>query len=210
MHLSKKLTQLALFLTALPLAAVAGDAGTMYTQLGTNGLGIGYAASVSNSWAVRGQYNTMKQSYSGDVGSYGPGSALEVKIDFDSLQLLGDWYPAGDGFRLSGGVVFNNNKITVTGTGQVNGVNGTVNGQIKMSESAAPYIGIGYSTKPKVAKGFGFTFDAGVMFQDPKATLTATGGPTAADIAVGQRQMQEAADNFKNMPVLSLGLSYSF
>lgn len=192
------------------MAALAGDGGVVYTQLGTNGLGIGYAASVGADWAVRGQYNTLQQSFSGDVGDFGPGSALDVKIDFNSLQLLGDWYPARDGFRVSGGVVFNNNKITLNGIGQVNGVNGTVNGEIKMSDGVAPYLGIGYSTKPTLAKGLGFNFDLGVMFQTPKATLTATGGPSAADVAAEQVKMQDAADKLKNMPVLAIGLSYAF
>lgn len=213
MRLSTKIAQLALVLGTLPMVpmvAMAGDAGTLYTQIGTNGLGIGYAASVSDTWAVRGQYNTLKQSFSGDVGDFGPGSSLEVKIDFNSLQLVGDWYPAGDGFRVSGGVVFNNNKITVAGNGQVNGVAGTVNGEIKMSDGVSPYLGIGYSTKPKVAKGLGFNFDLGVMFQNPKASLTATGGPSAADVAAERAQMQEAVDKLKYMPVLALGISYAF
>lgn len=210
MKLSTKIAQIALVLGTLPVAAMAGDTGTVYTQIGTNGLGIGYAASVSEDWAVRGQYNTMKQSFSGDVGDFGSGSTLDVKIDFNSLQLVGDWYPMGDGLRVSGGVVFNNNKITLSGTGQVNGVNGTVNGEVKMSDGVAPYLGIGYSTKPKMAKGLGFNFDLGVMFQNPKATLTATGGPSAADIAAEQAQMQDAVDKLKYMPVLALGISYSF
>lgn len=210
MKLSKKIAQLALVLGTLPAAALAGDVGTVYTQLGTNGLGLGYAASVSDDWAVRGQYNTMKQSFSGDVGDFGSGSSLDVKIDFNSLQLVGDWYPMGEGFRVSGGVVFNNNKITVNGTGNVDGTNGTVNAEIKMSDGVAPYLGIGYSTKPKVAKGLGFNFDLGVMVQNPKATLTATGGPTPTQIANEQAQMQDAVDKLKYMPVLALGISYSF
>ncbi|MDP3651995.1 MAG: hypothetical protein Q8R67_09965 [Rhodoferax sp.] len=210
MKLSTKIAQLALVLGALPVAALAGDTGTVYTQLGTNGLGIGYAASVSDDWAVRGQYNTMKQSFSGDVGDFGSGSSLDVKIDFNSLQLVGDWYPMGEGFRVSGGVVFNNNKITLNGTGSVNnGPQTAVTAEIKMSDGVAPYLGIGYSTKPKVAKGLGFNFDLGVMVQNPKATLTAPAA-SAADVAAEQAQMQDAVDKLKYMPVLALGISYSF
>jgi len=212
MKLSKKIAQLALVLGALPVAALAGDMGTVYTQIGTNGLGVGYAASVSEDWAVRGQFNTLKQSFSGDIGDFGSGSSLDVKIDFNSLQLVGDWYPMGEGFRVSGGAVFNNNKITVNGTGKVGSdtvTTHTVNAEIKMSEGVAPYLGIGYSTKPKVAKGLGFNFDLGVMFQNPKATLTAPTAP-AADVAAEQAQMQDAVDKLKYMPVLALGISYSF
>lgn len=211
MQFSKTLTQLALVLGTLPMAALAGEAGTVYTQIGSNGWGLGYAASVSEDWAVRGQFNTLKQSFSGDVGDFGAGSALTVDLNLSSLQVVGDWYPMDGGFRLSGGLVFNNNKITMAGNGNVNNKPAAVNAEIKMSDSVSPYLGLGYSTKPKDAKGLGFTFDLGVMFQNPKATLTATGATvTQADIDAQLLKVQDAADKLKTMPVLGLGISYSF
>lgn len=212
MRIAKQLTTIALVLGSLPMAAMAGEAGTVYTQLSTNGLGIGYATSVSPNWAVRGQYNALpKQKFSGDVGDFGAGSNLTVEIDWNSAQVVADWYPAGDGFRVSMGGVFNGNKITVNGTGQVDGVNGTVNAEVKMANNGlSPYLGIGYGVKPKMDKGLGFNMDLGVMFQDPKATLSATGGPSATNIANEQRQMQDAVDKLKYFPVLSFGISYSF
>lgn len=201
----------ALVLAAAPLASQADDAGTVYTQLGINGLGLGYAASVTPDWAVRGQVNWLpKQSYTGNVGDFGSGANLTVDLTWSSFQLVGDWYPGDGGFRLSGGLVFNDNKITVAGTGSVNGTNGTVNGEIKLSEDVAPYLGLGYSIRPRAAKGWGFNMDAGVMFQNPKASLTATGGPSAADIAAQRAKMQDAIDQLKVMPVIALGVSYSF
>jgi hypothetical protein len=210
--MSKKLTQIALVLCALPVAAFAGEMGTVYTQLSTNGLGLGYAASVSEDFAVRGQINALpKQSFSGDVGDFGAGNTMTVEINWSSAQLLGDWYPSSSGFRVSGGVVFNNNKITLAGTGTVNNVpNQTVNAEVKMSDGIAPYAGIGYSSKPKDAKGFGFVFDLGLMFQNPKSTLTATGGATQADIDAQNKKVQDAIDKLKIFPVIDLGVSYSF
>jgi hypothetical protein len=214
MKLSRKLASIAIVLGALPAVAMAGEAGTVYTQIGTNGLGLGYAKSVSQDWAVRGQYNALpKQSFSGDVGDFGSGSSLTVDLNWSSVQLLGDWYTGDGGFRVSGGVVFNNNKITVAGTGTVgsNTAPSTVNAEIKMSDSVSPYVGIGYSTRPKDAKGFGFTYDLGVMFQNPKATLTATGGGvTPAQIEEQRVKVQDAIDKLKIMPAFSIGVSYSF
>jgi hypothetical protein len=209
MKLSKNITVLALVLGTLPIASLAGDAGTLYTQIGSNGIGLGYAASVSKDWAVRGQYNTYKRSFTGDVGDFGSSSVLTMDVSLDSLQVVGDWYPGDGGFRLSGGVVFNNNKVTINGTGDVNGTSRAVNAELKMSDTVAPYIGLGYSTRPKDAKGFGFNFDLGVMFQKPKASLTAAGA-SQADIDAQTAKMQDAADKLKNMPVLGLGISYSF
>ena len=210
MRLANHLTKIALVLGTLPLAALAGDNGTVYTQLSTNGLGIGYAASVAPNWAVRGQYNTLpKQKFSGDVGDFGAGSSLTVEVDWNSAQIVGDWYPLGDGFRVTGGAVFNNNKITVNGTGTVGTTAGaTVNAEVKMSDGLTPYLGIGYGTKPKMDKGLGFNMDLGIMFQNPKAKLTSNAA--TAETAAEERQMQDAVDKLKYFPVLSFGISYSF
>lgn len=210
MRLANHLTKIALVLGTLPLAALAGDNGTVYTQLGTKGLSLGYAASVGDDWAVRGQYNYMtKQKYTGDVGDYGSGANITVDLDWSSAEVLADWYPASNGFRVTGGLVQNFSKITVTGTGTVGAtVGATVNAEIKMSDGIAPYLGIGYAAKPKTDKGLGFNFDLGVMFQNPKATLTSSA--SASDTAQKQREMQDAADKLKYYPVVSFGLSYSF
>lgn len=214
MRYAHQLSKLALVLGLFPMAAMAGDNGTVYTQLGTNGLGIGYATSVAPNWAVRGQYNALpKQSFTGDVGDFGAGSSLTVDLDWNSVQLVGDWYPAGDGFRVTGGVVFNNSKITVNGQGKVGNdpALSTVAAELKMSDGVAPYLGLGYGMKPKADKGFGFNMDFGLMFQNPKGTLTVTSATaSAADIAKEQREFQDAADKLKIFPVLSFGISYSF
>lgn len=211
MNWAKKITHIALVLGALPVAALAADYGTVYTQIGTNGLGIGYAASVAPNWAARGQFNSFKQSFSGDIGDFGSGSSLTVDINFSSVPLLADWYPGDGGFRVSGGVVFNNNKITMAGNGNVNNKPATINAEIKMSDSISPYVGIGYATRPKDAKGFGFNYDLGVMFQNPKVSMTATGaGVTQADIDAQVAKVQDAMNNLKTMPVFGIGFSYSF
>ena len=215
MKLVKKVAIVATVALALgtsPLVATAGDTGSVYTQLSTNGLGLGYAKSVTDDWAVRGQINALpKQTFTGDVGDFGSTSNLKIEIDWTSVQLLGDWYPSTGGFRLTGGLVANNNKITVAGTGNVNNKPATINSEIKMSDGITPYLGLGYSTKPKDAKGFGFVFDLGVMLQKPTATLAATGvGVTQADIDAQLVKVQDAIDKLKVFPVFGIGVSYSF
>ena len=80
-----------------------------------------------------------------------------------------------------------------------------------MSDGITPYLGLGYSTKPKDAKGFGFVFDLGVMLQKPTATLAATGvGVTQADIDAQLVKVQDAIDKLKVFPVFGIGVSYSF
>ncbi len=209
--MKKRFIHAAMLALALPGAAMAGDAGTLYIPLTSNGMGIGYAKSVSDSWAVRGQYTAFKTSYSGDVSDLGSSARLNIDLNLSTTQVLGDWYPGDGGFRLTGGVVFNDNKITIAGTGATVGTatNQTVNAEIKMSKNPGAYLGIGYATRPKNAKGFGFVFDLGVMGQDPEVTLTASSA-SASDIATQKAKIQDAVNNLKAMPVLGIGVSYSF
>lgn len=210
MTTSHKKSWLAIIVAALPLGALAGDLGTAFTQVGTNGVGVGYATSVGEDWAVRGVLSSYNQAFTGDIGDFGPGSNLNVKLDLSSAQIVADWYPMGDGFRVSGGAVFNNNKISISGVGQVDGVATTVNAEVKMSDGVSPYLGVGYSSKPKYAKGFGLTFDLGVMFQNPKATIAQQANLTATNVANETAELQNAMNKLKNMPVFAIGISYSF
>ena len=213
MTVSKKLAQVAFVLSAaLPVAAFAGDTGTVYTQIGTGGFGIGYGMSVDKDWAVRGQFNTIpSQSFTGDVGDFGSGSKLDLKLVWTSVNLVGDWYPSDGSFRLTGGVILNSSKVTIAGTGQVNNKPATINSEIKFSDGVSPYLGIGYGTRPKDAAGFGFNFDLGVSFNNPTSTLSATGaGVVQADIDAQKKKVDEAISNLKTLPVFGIGISYSF
>lgn len=196
---------------AASTAAWAGDAGTAYTQLSTNGLGLGYANSVAPDWALRGQYNSYNRSFSGDVGNFGSNAQLQLDLNLNSLALLADWYPSTSGFRLTVGGVVNQNKVTFSGTNAVVGTASSVNvsGTIKFSDGMSPYLGLGYATRPKEASGFGFNFDLGVMLQNPSVSLSAP-GVSQADIDAQKRKVEDAVDVLKNMPVLGIGLSYSF
>jgi hypothetical protein len=209
----KKLSQIALLLCALPLAASAGDKGVVYVQGSTNGLGIGYAKSVTNDIAVRGQYNAYDTSFSGDVGSFGAGSVADVQLKMSTLMVLGDWYPSDSGWRVTGGAVLNNNKINVNVTNATVNAKGGLSAvaEVKMADPISPYLGIGYSTKPKDAKGLGFNFDLGIMFQNPSVNLVLTGaGVIQADADKQLANIKDATDKLKYMPVIGVGVSYAY
>ncbi len=150
----------------------------------------------------------------------------DVKYAFDlklrSVSLLLDVHPfPSSGFRLSGGVMFNGNKVDLVGESQgtyeignktyTGAQIGSLIGKMTF-RSAAPYAGIGWgnATKSRV----GFALDLGVAFQGaPDVNLSAT-GPVAADPtfqAELQKEEQEIKDNvdeLKYYPVVSVGLSF--
>lgn len=207
-----KITKIALLLSALPIVAMAGEGGAVYTQVSTNGVGIGYAKSVTNDVAVRGQVNGLNHSFSGDVGDFG-GGAVDVQLKMATAMALGDWYPSDGGARISVGLVANRNKIEVNAaSATIMGKPGVAaNASIKLGDTVSPYLGVGYSTRPKDAKGFGFIFDLGVLFQNPTVNLKLVGGGvTQADADAQLVKVKNAVANFKNMPVIGLGLSYAF
>lgn len=212
MKLKRTVSQIALLLSALPMAALAGEGGVTYMQIGTTGLGLGYARTLTDDLALRGQINGVRHSFSGDVGDFGSGP-IDVQLKMATFMVIGDWYPSGGGLRVSGGMAVNQNKIDINASGATimgkPGVAATV--EVKMGDALSPYLGIGYSTRPKDAKGFGFTFDVGVLSQTPKINLKLVGGGvTQADADAQLVKVRDALHNFRYMPVLGIGITYGY
>ncbi len=140
-----------------------------------------------------------------------------------NIHLLGDYFPFGGGLRLTGGLVFQNNRFTATAKSDsnnninINGTNypsssvGTVEGQGSFSNSVAPYLGIGFGTP--ISGGLGFNIDAGVMFSgSPKVSLSAPNAPQAIkdELAIQERKTNDDIKGFNLYPVVSIGFSYAF
>ena len=153
----------------------------------------------------------------------------DARLKLQSGQLLLDWFPFSNNFRLSAGAMYNGNKFTLDGkpspggTFTINGTTysssdvGSLNGKVDFRK-AAPYVGLGYG-RP-VGKGLSLTADLGVLFQgSPRSTLSATCGavtpaPTCAqiqsDVAAEQNKFNDDIAKYRFFPVLSIGLAYVF
>jgi hypothetical protein len=152
-------------------------------------------------------------------------------IDYDiSVEMLNpmamvDWYPFSNGFRVSGGVLFNGTDICLDATSNESieigdetydaGEVGTLRGESDFDE-IAPYVGIGFGNPLTAGGHWGFSIDAGVAFiGSPNVNLTATG--TLADNAEFQKnladeeaEIEDELDKVKIYPVLSACLYYRF
>lgn len=153
----------------------------------------------------------------------------DAKLKLATGQLLLDWFPFSNNFRISAGAVYNGNKLTLNGvpspggTFTIDGVTysssdvSSLNGTVKFRKGA-PYVGLGYG-RP-VGKGLLFTADLGVLFQGaPQSTLTATCGPATSastcaqiqnSVAAEQAQLDDDMHKFQYYPVVSIGLAYVF
>ena len=152
----------------------------------------------------------------GDTIPYAASARLQ------SIPVLLNFYPFHGVFRLTGGVVYDENQMDVTGSGNsytFNGVSypaasvGTFSGSIRFRRYA-PYLGLGFGDTLN-GSGLSAGFDLGVLFQgSPQVTLHAsnpTGDPTLAqNVASAQAQANQKAASDKYYPVVGLHLGYTF
>ena len=205
-------------LLALGAATEArAQAGEIYGHVGTEGLGIGYSHSISPQAGVRVEANYGRFSRKIETD----GVEYDARIRLGGIGVIGDWFPADNGFRLSGGLTWNDKKGSGTGRSEAESV--TLNGQtyslvgeelrgsIKFP-TVMPYLGIGWGHQG-ATRGWGFTADLGVLFGKPKARLSATPGlqqQAGDDIEAERRELQREANKFKVYPILKVGVSYRF
>jgi hypothetical protein len=203
----------------LAIGSASVMAGEVYSQIGTEGLGLGYAHAISDKINIRGEYNHFSKSYTQDSGDL----SYEGKLKLGGASILGDYFPFSNGFRLTGGLVFNQGEISGSATGKAGtyNINGTtyayaggdrVDAKVKFGD-VSPYLGIGFGHKPK-STGFGFFADVGVIVLNPKTSVTVSGDlatrVSSEDIEAERRSLQNDADKLKAYPVLKVGVSYAF
>jgi hypothetical protein len=194
------------------------------TRVGTLGIGVDVNKSLTPQLSGRVGFNF------GNVGFNRTDSGInyDSQLNFSSVQLFGDYYPfSSSSFRVTGGLVAQNNRFAVTGkpsnnstytiAGNSYSVNdvGTLSGEYKYGNSIAPYLGIGIGKSSN--EGLGFNADLGVMFTgSPKVSLTASNATfnnnpiTRAQLDNQARQTENDLRGFNAYPVLSIGLSYGF
>jgi len=200
-----------LFVTTAAACGAAQAAG-VGIRAGTTGVGADVAVNVAPTLDFRVGYSGLKWKY--DVNTSNVAYKGDAKLS--NLNTLLDFHPLGPTFRLTGGLIFNDNKYEATGT-STSGVPGSVKAKVEAGNKAAPYVGVGWGNV--AGAGFNFYADLGVMFMgSPKATLTAdcTGlsaaqcsalqGQTASE----QAQLEDKLHRFKAYPVLSIGVTIGF
>jgi hypothetical protein len=212
------------FFAALLIAGSASAAG-VGIRAGTTGVGGDVAVEMVPTLAARVGYSWLNFNTSVDSTDVN----YDAKTKLSNANLFLDWAPLGPLFRITGGVIFNDNKVDVTaqatgGTYTLGGTTypaaavGSLTGTVKSGSSAAPYLGIGYGRVS--GAGVNFYADLGVMFQGtPKATLTATCSAATPAALCNQIQastvleaidLQDSIKNFKYYPVASIGITIGF
>ncbi len=190
-------------------------------KAGTLGAGVELEGAFSDSLGARIGANYFTHDYTGTKD--------DIEYDFDltlqNVSLLLDWHPFQGAFRISGGALYNGNKLEseaepsdtyeIGDTEYTASEIGTLEGEIEFNE-IAPYLGLGWDTSFGKQNRFGFLFELGAIYQgSPEVELTAS-GPISSnrtfqdDIAEEEENLQEELDYFEFYPVIAIGVSYRF
>lgn len=145
------------------------------------------------------------------------------KFEFDNQYAFLDFYPSSRGnFRLTVGLVSNNNEInagaTVDSSGQNVGnteapVGTSVHGRVSF-EGTATYAGFGWGGAFGRNKGFYFGVDLGVMSQgDPQVDVVVidnTNTISQQDVEQERQDLEDELDGIDLWPVISVSLGFRF
>jgi len=196
--------------------AISGD-------IGTTGFGATLWITASPKFVVSFGYGTFdsEPNYSTDDVDF------TSQLDLSNLSALVHWHPAGGPFHLSGGAVWADNSILVTGepgpgnTYDFSGSTytaaevGTLTGAADYGDGVVPYLGLGWAKRPS-GEGWGLSIDLGaILTGSANAALSAT-GPIAADPTFQQNLRDEENDlndqlrRVSVFPVARLGVMYRF
>ncbi|MGH8669068.1 MAG: hypothetical protein ACREUH_07510 [Burkholderiales bacterium] len=193
-----------LFLVAM-VAAGSVQAAGFGLRAGTTGVGADLAWDIAPTLSARVGYSALKWNHDVETSTVD----YDGKLKLSNLNGMVDFHPLGPVFRITGGVILNDNKY------DVRGLNGGLTGTVKPERSAAPYIGIGWGTV--AGTGINFYADLGVMFMgSPKANLRANCSPSAQctalqnQVAAEEARLEDELKDFKYYPVLNLGLTIGF
>jgi hypothetical protein len=187
-------------------------------KAGALGLGVEYTYSLNDRVAFRGGLNGSEFGFDEEE------SGITYDFDFvwDSLSLAVDFHPLKTAFRLTAGLLKNDNRlealsrptanITIGDTVYTPQQVGTLVGRASFDD--ATILGLGWDWSR--AKRFGVSLDVGVLDQgDPTVTLRGVGpllGDPAfqADIASETAQLDDSLADFDVVPYLTLGFVFRF
>lgn len=154
------------------------------------------------------------------------GTEYEGDIEMRNAGLLADYHPFGGYFRVTGGVIFNDNSYSAVGDPKNFKV--YYNGQVYPAQPGdritaevdtnpvAPYLGIGWSSASS-EPGLSFRADIGVMYQgEPDASVDVkTTDPFRQPFAdryaeEEEKDLNDELEDYKLYPVVQVGLVYRF
>ena len=212
------------FAAVLALAATGllpqAQAGEVYANVGLPGIGLGYAHPIYSRFTVRADFMTLG---SRSKSTTEEGIRYDGRYKLQRLAVLGDWFPFGGSFRLTGGLSSNQYKVTLDATGE--------NGSLTIGDrtytttaadglkvevkfpSVTPYLGIGWGHQS--ASGWRFGADIGALVGRAKVNATVRGALASepdiqANLDKELAELRDGVGKVRAIPQLSVAIGYSF
>ncbi len=212
--------------------ACAEDPATLGVALtgGLSGIGVDVGGNINSYLGVRGTFADISISHN---GSYSTSTTWNATLKLEQTGLLLDYFPFQGGFHLTGGVVKDGNKVTLsaqpvagsTATYKFNGNQyptsdvSSANASVDWGKTV-PYLGIGFGNLAG-SKGFHFTTDFGVLFSgkpnaainvncSPAGATAGVCGALAGDVATDQAKLQNDVNKISIWPVVRVGIGWAF
>lgn len=221
------LTALLLLLAASPGAAQVA----LGAKAGTLGAGAELTVGLSRQLNTRLGVNGFEYSERREASDI----EYDGEASLRTATALLDWHPGGRGFRLTGGIVYNDTEVTgnslppASGIYDLGGVPvpvsilGTLDAKADF-DPVVPYVGLGWGNAVAEGRKVGFFFDLGVIFQgeaDVELTPnlpadspinTTPGARDALEILLSreERDLESEAADYDLYPVVAIGLTYRF
>lgn len=201
--------------------AGAARAADSYATIGAPGIVLGASQALSERLGVRADYATSGRHR---VDGVQEGIDYRGHVQFSRVGLFADWFVVGNGFRVTGGVTFNDGRMELTafGDGTPIRVGHTLYptteddrflAHVKFPE-VTPYLGVGWGHHVEQVRGLSFLLDLGASIG--QATVeTRTEGPLLGlarqeDVDRETRELREGTARVRAMPQATIGLAYRF
>ncbi len=151
------------------------------------------------------------------------GFDYDLDLNWDSISVGVDLHPVTGPFRLSVGLLANDNGLSATSTPTQSVLVGntvytpaeigTLSGSVGF-DGTTPFVGLGWDWSK--SKRVGFSLDLGLVSQgSPDVALVASGllagDPNfAADLAAEEAELEDALDDLDVLPFASFGVTFRF
>ena len=195
-------------------------AGESYGSVGFPGVMAGYAHHLDDQVVVRADYAALR---SRQMDGNEDGIKYKGTAKFRRVGLFADYFPTGNGLRVTGGLTFNHMKVDLNsdfssgGSLDVGNANYVLpagayfNVRIKMPP-VTPYVGVGWGHQGKRA-GWGLLVDLGVSIGRAKVSVDtnlASMGVSQSDIDMETKQVRNGIGAIRVMPQATIGISYKY
>jgi len=218
-----------LFVVALCCAGSTAQAASVGVRASTLGLGVELTQSLYPT--VKTRFGVNRYSIESDVTQ--DGINYTQSLNLSSVAALIDWHPFAGGFRVSGGLLINNNAVELQSGSQASyNVGGetytttdlSIKGKVSF-QPVTPYLGLGWASTPK-SRGLSLSAEVGVVYMgEADVKLSATGSVTDSNgtsfdvandavfhenLVLEEKTLENDIDEFVFYPVISLGVSFAF